>query len=151
MKRRVKGKKRRGSRKRKKRREQKKMKSREALLHRPSRPLAICKTKFVCNYLQVNHNISHFRPFELVAIYKTKFVNRKISHVFGDGQTDRRTDGRTDRRTDGRTDGHPNSIGPQLWGWGLKIGSTLNCKKSSIIAHKTVNKPAIFLSILRCA
>ena len=29
------------------------------------------------------------------------------------------TDGRTDRRTDGQTDGHPNSIGPQLLGWGL--------------------------------
>ena len=30
------------------------------------------------------------------------------------------TDRQTDRRTDGQTDGHPNSIGPQLWGWGLK-------------------------------
>ena len=26
----------------------------------------------------------------------------------------------TDRQTDRQTDGHPNSIGPQLWGWGLK-------------------------------
>ena len=27
----------------------------------------------------------------------------------------------TDSRTDEQTDGHPNSIGPQLWGWGLKL------------------------------
>ena len=27
----------------------------------------------------------------------------------------------TDRQTDGQTDGHPNSIGPQLLGWGLKM------------------------------
>ena len=59
------------------------------------RPLAICKTKFVNYFLQVNHSISHFRPLELVAIYKTKFVNRKISHVLGG-----RTDGQKDRRTD---------------------------------------------------
>ena len=63
------------------------------------RPLAICKTKFVNYFMQVNHSISHFCPLELVAIYKTKFVNRKISHVLGG-----RTDGQTDRRTDGQTD-----------------------------------------------
>ena len=29
-------------------------------------------------------------------------------------------DRQTYRRTEGQTDGHPNSIGPQFWNWGLK-------------------------------
>ena len=67
------------------------------------RPLAICKTKFVNYFMQVNHSIFHFRPLELVAIYKTKFVHRKSLHI-SNAQTDRRTTGQTDRRTDGQTD-----------------------------------------------
>ena len=78
--------------KEKEEKEEKDEEQREALLNRPSRPLALCKTTFVSKKLQVFQNISNFRPLELVAIYKTKFVNRKISHVFGDGQTNRRTD-----------------------------------------------------------
>ena len=44
----------------------------------------------------------------------------------------------TDRRTDRRTDGHPNSIGPQLLGWGLKIGGDQRLKISGVERERAI-------------
>ena len=87
--------------KEKEEKEEKDEEQREALLNRPSRPLAICKTKFVSKKLQVNQYISNFCHLNSSLYIRPNLLTGKSLTFLG---TDRRTDGQTDRRTDGQTD-----------------------------------------------